>query len=81
MNPTIIGSAGVAILLAAYALNQFGKMAQTGGGYLSMNLVGSGMAAWYAWAGGNVPFVILEGAWAVVSLVQLFTAKRKDSRG
>ena len=67
----VIGSIGVALLLIAFGLNLVRRLSERSVWYLSMNIVGALLAAWYAWAGGAVPFVILEAVWALTALVRL----------
>lgn len=71
MPPVVIGSIGVALLLIAFALNLLRKLSERSIPYLLMNIVGALLAAWYAWAGGALPFVILEAVWALTALVRL----------
>ncbi|RME24540.1 MAG: hypothetical protein D6800_08570 [Candidatus Zixiibacteriota bacterium] len=75
--PVVVGSIGVGLLLVAFLLNITGRMSEHSRGYLSMNLVGSLLAAWYAWAGHNVPFIILELAWAVSAAIRLIAPRKK----
>ena len=71
MIDMIIGTIGVAILLIGFGLNISNKLSETSKEYLIMNIVGSLMAAWYAYAGEVYPFVVLEIVWALVALVRL----------
>lgn len=73
MSPVIVGSIGVGLLLLAFVLNMLKKLSERHPAYLVMNAVGAGLAAWYAWAGGIIPFVILEGVWGGVALVRLIS--------
>jgi hypothetical protein len=66
-----IGSLGVALLLAAFALNAFGGLSQKARSYHLLNLVGAGFAAWAALQIRFWPFVVLEGVWAAVALAAL----------
>jgi hypothetical protein len=66
-----IGSLGVALLLAAFALNAFGWTSQEARSYHSLNVVGAGLAAWASWQIRFWPFVVLEGVWAAVALAAL----------
>ncbi len=67
----IVGSIGVTILLIAFLLNML-KVIQTSGLiYPLLNLVGAGLACFASWLIPYFPFVILEGAWALVSLITL----------
>lgn len=79
MMPVLIGSSGVGLLLLAYGLNLFGRWSQLDRSYLLMNVAGSAMAAWYAWMGANFPFLVLEGVWALTSVVRL--ANRSKEKG
>ena len=58
-------------MLIAFALNLVRKLSERSVTYLSMNIVGALLAAWYAWAGGAVPFLILEIVWAGTAAVRL----------
>jgi hypothetical protein len=72
----IMGSLGVAILLLAYTLNILkiiGRESQT---YLLLNFIGGGIACFASYLILYFPFVILEGVWAVVSLVSLLKILR-----
>ncbi len=70
-TPDMIGFAGVALLLLAFALNLLGVLQQSGWLYASLNAVGAGVAAYASWRIDFLPFVILEGVWCVVSLAAL----------
>jgi len=84
VSPMLIGSIGVALLLAAFVLNVLRRLDENGAPYLVMNLIGAGMSCYYAWASGIVPFVILEGVWAGAALIRLIlpgTKKGSPSTG
>jgi hypothetical protein len=66
-----IGSLGVALLLAAFALNAFGRLNQQARSYHLLNLFGAGLAAWASWQIRFWPFVVLEAVWAAVALAAL----------
>lgn len=68
---TIIGLAGVSLLLAAFFLNLFKFLRAEGYLYLSLNLVGAALACYSSYLINFVPFVLLEGAWALVAAVGL----------
>jgi hypothetical protein len=62
------GSFGVGILLLAYLLNIL-KITQTDGlAYPLLNFIGAVIACFASWLIRYIPFVILEGVWALVSL-------------
>jgi hypothetical protein len=69
--PDLVASVGVTLLLAAFALNLLASLGRGSRLYQGLNLVGAGMAAWAAWRIGFVPFVVLEGSWALVALAGL----------
>ncbi len=77
MASMIIGSCGVGLLLLAFVLNMTRRLTENSPAYLLMNLLGAGMAAWYAFAGGVIPFVILEIVWGGAALVRLVQALRR----
>ena len=77
MAPVVIGSVGVFILLLAFFLNLINKLSEQSIVYLSLNIIGAGGAAWYAYTGGIMPFVILEMVWAVTALVRLILNIKK----
>jgi len=68
---TLIGSLGVALLLLAFLLNLFKLLRSDGYPYLLLNLVGAALACYSSYLISFMPFVILEGTWAVVAAVQL----------
>lgn len=80
MTPVVIGSIGVALLLIAFGLNLVRKLSERSVTYLSMNIVGALLAAWYAWAGGAVPFLVLEFVWAATAAVQLVMTLTRSNR-
>ena len=66
-SATLIGSAGVALLLLAFLLNLVKAMRSDGWPYLGLNLVGAGLACYSSWLIQFMPFVVLEGTWAAVA--------------
>ena len=72
----IIGSAGVGLILLAYFLGTEKLMKQDGKMYFVMNIIGAGLATVASVLLGYWPFVILEGAWTLVSLYGLMKAMR-----
>lgn len=74
----IIGSVGVAILLLAYFLSSFKIINQSSKLYIVMNIMGAGIACYASVLINFIPFVILEGIWALVafaSLVKSFSVR------
>jgi hypothetical protein len=64
---TVIGSAGVALLLLAFLLNSLNRLRADHAAYLALNLVGAGLACYSSFLIQFMPFVVLEGAWAAVA--------------
>lgn len=78
MNTTDwLGFTGVFLILLAYFLNVSGRM-QTGSlPYILLNVIGAGLACLASVLLNYVPFIILEGAWTLVSLVSLVRYSRR----
>lgn len=66
-----IGFVGVAILLAAFFLNLSNKMNKDSVAYLSMNILGAGLACYASVRLKYFPFILLEGCWTLVSIIGL----------
>ena len=66
-----IGFIGVTILLIAFLLNLLKKISATSLVYIIMNMVGAGLACLASVMINYIPFIILEGAWTLVSVVSL----------
>ena len=66
-----IGFAGVFILLVAFLFNLTGKMDKDGLLYLTLNVLGAGLACFASYLIHYLPFVLLEGTWTAVSAVAL----------
>jgi hypothetical protein len=64
---TLIGFAGVSLLLLAFLLNLVKLMRADGYTYTSLNFVGAALACYSSWLISFLPFVILEGVWAVAA--------------
>jgi len=79
MSSLIIGCFGVGILLVAFGLNLLKKVTERSPVYLIMNIIGSLMAAWYAFDSRIIPFVILELIWALTAFIRLILVIRKGS--
>lgn len=75
----IIGFTGVTILLIAFALNAAGKISRDHIAYILMNLIGAVIACVASVLLNYWPFIILEGAWALVSLIALWDHAKKTS--
>jgi hypothetical protein len=79
-HPEIIGFVGVALLLIAFFLNLFRLLNAESPPYLVLNLIGAGLACASSYLINFLPFVLLEGTWAVVAagaLVRRIYAARR----
>lgn len=74
----LIGTVGVALLLLAFLLNLSGRLSQQSRVYAGLNAVGAGMSCAAAALIPFVPFVVLEGTWALVALVALARPRRGE---
>jgi hypothetical protein len=72
-----IGFIGVFQILLAYILNVLGKLARKDLTFILLNLFGASMACLASILMDYIPFVILEGVWAVVSLISLAKYKKQ----
>jgi len=67
-----IGSLGVFMILLAFFLNVTGRVKASDRTFILMNLAGATLACLASILIDYLPFVILEGTWAAVSLFALF---------
>ncbi len=67
----ILGSGGVTLLLIAFLMNLLKRWSHEGLAYLMLNTIGAALACASSVVIRFIPFVILEGTWAVVSLIAL----------
>lgn len=63
---------GAGLILLAYVANQRGWLAPRDRGYNLMNLAGSLLLLWVALADWRWGFIVLEAAWAAISIPPLF---------
>jgi ribosomal protein S18 acetylase RimI-like enzyme len=68
---TLIGSVGVAFLLLAFLLNLLRVRRADGYLYTLLNLLGATLACYSSYLIGFMPFVVLEGSWAVIAGIAL----------
>ena len=66
-SATVLGSAGVTLLLVAFFLNPIKALRSDGWLYLLMNLVGATLSCYSSYLIRFPPFVVLEGTWAAVA--------------
>lgn len=72
----LIGYFGVGLILLAYFLNLFNKIDNESLVYIWINLIGAGLACVSSVLIKSIPFMILEGTWALVSVVALVRKKK-----
>ena len=73
-----IGTVGVGLILLAYFLNMFSIIKKEGTLYFLINIIGAGIACFASVLIYFVPFIILEGAWVIVSVVGLLKTIKKS---
>ncbi|MHB8586910.1 MAG: CBU_0592 family membrane protein [Thermoplasmatota archaeon] len=71
-----VGTIGLLSLLGGFVGSTFGKIASTSRLYHVLNLVGSGILAWYAAAIHAWIFLPLEVIWALVAIWGLVRPSR-----
>ncbi len=76
----IIGSVGVALMLLPFILNISDVLSNDSPLYIIPNLIGSIMACTASFIINYLPFVILEGAWALISSWALYIYFKRDFR-
>jgi hypothetical protein len=69
--PTLIASVGVALLLLAFLLNLVKRLSSDGSLYSLLNFVSAALAAYASYLIDFMPFVVLEGTWALAAGVSL----------
>jgi len=77
MVEQLIQIAGSLLVLAAFIAAQRGRLDPKSPVYLAFNLLGSATLAIDAGVGGEWGFLLLEGIWALVSLVGLVNVRRR----
>ena len=73
-----VGVVGVSILLIAFLLNLWNKIASNSLTYILLNLMGAGIACVASIMLKYLPFIILEAVWTLVtlgSLIKYFQGK------
>jgi uncharacterized membrane protein len=74
----VVGSAGVALLLAAFLLNLLGTVGSDSRIYQAMNALGAGISCYASYLIGFAPFVVLEAIWCAVAIVALISRGRRQ---
>jgi hypothetical protein len=64
----IIGTVGVGLILLAYFFNTARLLPKDGKLFYVLNIIGGALACYASYLINYWPFVILEGAWTLVSI-------------
>jgi len=72
-----IGFVGVFQILLAYILQVFGLLGKRDLGFILLNLFGACLACLASVLMNYMPFILLEGIWALVSFVSLVNYFKK----
>ena len=80
-HPEAFGFIGVTLLVIAFFLNLFRLLTAESNAYLGLNLVGAGLACASSYLIDFLPFVLLEGTWAIVAGVALMRKLTPIARG
>ena len=75
----VISVVGALLILLPFAGSQLGRLAPETITYQLMNLIGSTALTIVAVIGQQYGFILLEGSWALVSLVGLVRVRRRPS--
>lgn len=76
----IVGIVGVVLVLVAYYLLQAEKLHASSAAYLKMNVVGSALILYSLCFDWNLPAVLVEVMWLVISLWGMFKSARERRR-
>lgn len=76
----IVGSTGVLLLLLAFFLNLFKILMSDTKTYTILNVVGAGLSCYASVLINYMPFVILEGTWALVAFAGLIRLLKNPGR-
>ncbi|MFT5165697.1 MAG: hypothetical protein ACI8P3_000925 [Saprospiraceae bacterium] len=77
----LIGFIGVSLILIAYFLNLNNKLDTGNIKYILLNLIGAILACLASVLMEYYPFVLLEGAWTLVSVVALIRYVKYEKKG
>ncbi len=72
----VISLIGAALILAGYLALQFRRLASDDFRFNLLNFVGSALLAWVACIDRQAGFIVLEGAWALLSLAGMLRRKQ-----
>jgi hypothetical protein len=81
MNSTdIIGTIGVGLILIGYFSNIFSLIKKDDVIFYVLNILGGTIACFSSFLIRFWPFVILEGTWAIISIIGLLKSIKKPQR-
>ncbi len=67
-----VAVAGAILVLLAFALQRFNRISADSFAYLILNFTGGALLCWAAVNTGQLGFILLEGTWALISLIGLW---------
>lgn len=71
----VLSVVGAVVILATYGAQAFKLLAADGRVYLALNFIGGVLLCIAAVAVNQIGFIILEGAWALISLIGLLRVR------
>ncbi len=69
------GILGLALLLVSFFLDAYDMVSEQSNVEWVLNIAGSALLIWYAYAIRSIPFVVLESAWLLVACIRLLKKK------
>ena len=75
----IVSVAGAVVILAAYAALQQGWLRPRSRTYSVLNFVGAGLLFWVAVVDQRMGFILVEGAWALLSVPGMIRGEPRRS--
>lgn len=80
IDPIVLGSFGAALILLAFVMGQLHVWKDTYLIYDLLNAIGSILLVVYAWIGFSWPFLVLNLVWATISLKDVISDLRRNSK-